>query len=376
MTPGSGRRPTTPSTPHRQRPDVVAPAAAGDTRAPAQAPRRSASAAPVPPRSTAAGESRPVATTARPRRKRHLLRNSVIALLLIVVLVVGGTWRWVESRLIHVDALSGAADTPGETYLIVGSDSRDGWLDDGTEGARTDTIMLLHKPVNGQVALLSIPRDSWVDIPGNGSGKINASFAWGGAPLLVQTVEQLTGLTIDHYVEVGFTGVVDIVDAVGGVELCYDSDVNDEKSELNWTAGCHVADGATALAFSRMRYSDPLGDIGRTQRQQQVMSAVASAILSPSILLNPFAAHRVADVGLNAFRVDDDTHALDLAQAALTFHSAIGGDAVTGTPPISTIDYRVDGQSAVLLDADQAPEFWQQIMNGEIAAGTQVGGLP
>ncbi|WNM25600.1 LCP family protein [Demequina capsici] len=330
----------------------------------------------MPPRSTAAGESRPVATTAGPRRKRHLLRNSVIALLLIVVLVVGGTWRWVESRLIHGDALSGAADTPGETYLIVGSDSRDGWLDDGTEGARTDTIMLLHKPVNGPVALLSIPRDSWVDIPGNGSGKINASFAWGGAPLLVQTVEQLTGLTIDHYVEVGFTGVVDIVDAVGGVELCYDSDVNDEKSELNWTAGCHVADGATALAFSRMRYSDPLGDIGRTQRQQQVMSAVVSAILSPSILLNPFAAHHVADVGLNAFRVDDDTHALDLAQAALAFHSALGGGAVTGTPPIATIDYRVDGQSAVLLDADQAPEFWQQIMNGEIAAGTQVGGLP
>ncbi len=312
----------------------------------------------------------------RPRRKRHLLRNTLVSLLLILLLAGGGVWWWVESRLIHVDALSGAADTPGTTYLIVGSDSRDGWKQDSTVGERTDTIMLLHQPEEGPVALISIPRDSYVEIPGNGSSKINAAFAWGGAPLLVETVEDLTGLTIDHYVEVGFTGVVEIVDALGGVELCYDSDVSDEKSDLEWEAGCHVADGTTALAFSRMRYSDPLGDIGRTQRQQQVVGAVAEDILSPSTLLNPFKAYRVADAGLDSFRVDDDMHALDLAKAALVFKDALGGDAVTGTPPISSLNYRVGGQSTVLLDPDAIDQFWQDIADGSYEPGSEVGGAP
>src|SRR5690606_431197 len=108
-------------------------------------------------------------------------------------------------------------------YLIVGSDSRDGWKADGTEGARTDTIVVLHQPVAGAPALISIPRDSYVSIPGHDDNKINAAFAYGGPALLVETVELLTGLTIDHYVEVGFTGVSSVVDALGGVELCYDA---------------------------------------------------------------------------------------------------------------------------------------------------------
>ncbi len=312
---------------------------------------------------------------AKQRKRRHPVRRVLTAALLILVVALGGVWFWVESRLIHVDALSGAADTTGETYLIVGSDSRDGWKDDGTEGARTDTIMVLHKPEDGPVALISIPRDSYVEIPGNGSGKINASYAWGGAPLLVETVEQLTGLTIDHYVEVGFAGVVEIVDAIGGVELCLDYDVDDVKSHLEWEAGCHVADGKTALAFARMRYSDPLGDIGRTQRQQEVVAEVAEGILSPATFLNPFRAYKVADAGLDAFRVDEDTHTLDLLQAALVFNSARGSGAVTGTPPIASMDYRVGGQSTVLLDPDTIDSFWDQIANGEIEAGTKVGGV-
>ncbi|MDN4472601.1 LCP family protein [Demequina zhanjiangensis] len=305
-----------------------------------------------------------------------MFRNTVITLLLILMLALGGVWWWVESRLIHVDALSGASDTPGTTYLIVGSDSREGWGYDGTEGARTDTIMLLHQPEDGPVALISIPRDAYVDIPGNEASKINAAFAWGGPQLLVETVEDLSGLTIDHYVEVGFNGVVDLVDAVGGVELCYGDDVNDEKSGMVWEAGCHVATGDEALAFSRMRYSDPTGDIGRTERQQQVVGAVAQEILAPSTILNPFQAHRVADAGLDSFRVDDDTHALDLAQAALVFRDALGGDAVTGTPPLASLNHRVNGQSTVLLDPDLIDQFWIDIANGALEAGAEVGGAP
>ncbi len=304
------------------------------------------------------------------------MRRGLIAI--VAALVVSGIAInvWVEHRINHVDALSGAANTPGQTYLIVGSDSRDGWMDDGTEGARTDTIMVMHQPVHGPTALISIPRDSLVDIPGHGQNKINAAFTFGGAQLLVQTVEQLTGLTIDRYVEVGFLGVENVVNGLGGVELCYESDVDDPYSTLVWEAGCHQADGATALAFSRMRYSDPLGDIGRTQRQQQVVSAVAKKALSPSTFLNPFKAKRVAEAGLESMGVSNGTHTLDLVRMAKVFNSARGADAVTGTPPIATIDYRVEGVgSCVLLDPDTIGEFWAQIAAGTFAPGTKVGGL-
>jgi LCP family protein required for cell wall assembly len=297
---------------------------------------------------------------------------------LVAILAVCGIVAnaWVEHRITQVDALSGAAKTPGQTYLIVGSDSRAGWANDGTLGARTDTIMVMHQPVHGPTALISIPRDSYVDIPSHGKNKINAAFAFGGPQLLVQTVEQLTGLTIDRYIEVGFLGVEDVVNGLGGVNLCYATDVNDPYSALVWQAGCHQADGATALAFSRMRYADLLGDIGRTERQQQVLSAVAKKALSPSTFLNPFKAKKVAAAGLESFRVSNGTHSLDLVRMARVFNAARGADAVTGTPPIATIDYRVDGVgSCVLLDPAKSADFWIAIADGTYAPGTHTGGM-
>lgn len=351
---------------------------------PPMRPTRDAQARPVAaPRSGGHGapprKPAPRPTTAAPRRRRSLRRRlgTLLAAVLVFLVIFGvGSYAWVESRINHVDALSGAANTPGQTYLIVGSDSRAGWADDGTEGARTDTIMVLHKPANGPTALISIPRDSYVDIPGHDANKINAAYAFGGAPLLVQTIEQLTGLTVDRYVEVGFLGVQDVVNSLGGVELCYDTDVNDPYSTLVWQAGCHNADGATALAFSRMRHEDPLGDIGRTQRQQQVIAAVVKKAASPSILLNPFKAHDVATAALSNVAVSNGTHAYDLAVMALAFNAARGTDAVKGTPPIASIDYRVDGVgSCVLLDPDLSADFWIQIADGTYPAGTTVGGL-
>ncbi|WP_291378310.1 LCP family protein [Demequina sp.] len=309
-------------------------------------------------------------------RKRHRIRNALLALLSVVILVLAAFWWWVEGRITHVDALSGVPGTPGQTYLIVGSDSREGWGDDGTVGARTDTIMLIHQPESGPTALISIPRDSYVEIPGYGGNKINAAFAYGGPQLLVQTVENLSGLTIDRYVEVGFLGVTGMVDAVGGVELCYDADVNDPYSTLVWEAGCHQANGSTALAFSRMRYADPLGDIGRTARQQQVVSAVADGVMSPSTLLNPTKLVPVASAGLDSFRVNDGTGAFDLVRMAMVVNDARGPDAVTGTPPIASINHRVEGVgSTVLLDPDTIGEFWRTIADGGYAPGTQVGGI-
>ena len=166
-------------------------------------------------------------------------------------------YMWVNARIQHVDALSGAENTAGETYLIVGSDSRAGWkYDDGNTGARTDTIMVLHKAPNGVTSLISIPRDSYVKIPGHKKNKINAAFAEGGAQLLVETVEELTGLTIDAYMEMGLTGVGDLVDALGGVRLCYDKDVERPafKAQVEGRAATsHRRQGARLRAHAARR---------------------------------------------------------------------------------------------------------------------------
>jgi LCP family protein required for cell wall assembly len=311
------------------------------------------------------------------------VRKGRVAVLVACVVLVGllawpiGLLVWANGKIQHVEALSGAAGTPGNTYLLAGSDARGEVVgEDGTEGARTDTILLLHAPSSGPAALISLPRDTYAEIPDNGASKLNSAYSWGGAPLLVRTVEQLTGLTVDHYVEIGFGGVQGVVDAVGGVELCLDYDVNDPNSGLVWAAGCHVADGTTAIAFSRMRYSDPKGDIGRAERQRQVIGAVTSKAADPGILFRPADQVSLLDSGLGALTVDESTGIVDLGKMALAFRAANGPDGITGTPPISNPDYRPGNVgSTVQLDPELAPQFWEDIRDGNLPPG-QVGGLP
>src|SRR5699024_3868673 len=264
----------------------------------------------------------------KPRSRGKVRRRRVlVVLVLLLVLVLAwpvGLLIWANGQIQHVTALSDASPTPGTTYLLAGSDSREGSdLTDSTAGQRADTIMVLTAPESGTPSLISIPRDTFVDIPGYGPNKLNASYSFGGPELLVQSVEQLTGLTVDHFVEIGMGGVADLVDAVGGVELCLDYDVDDADSKLDWTAGCHLADGETALAFARMRHADPLGDIGRTQRQQQVIKAISAEAATPSLLVRPGDQVALIDAGLGALRVSDETGILDLGRMALTFRSVM-----------------------------------------------------
>lgn len=301
----------------------------------------------------------------------------VFALVLLVAWPVG-LLVWANGKISHVDALSGAPGTAGSTYLLAGSDARggDGIAEDGTEGARTDTIMILHKPASGPAALISLPRDTFVEVPGKGPAKLNAAYSWGGAPLLVATVEGLSGLTIDHYVEIGLGGVSNVVNAVGGVELCLDYDVNDANSGLVWTAGCHEADGTTALAFARMRYADPTGDIGRGERQRQVIGAVSKKAVEPGLLVKPWEQVSLIGAGLGAIEVDEKTGIIDLGKLALAFREANGPEGITGTPPISDTNYRPGGVgSTVRLDPDLSPAFWTDVRDGKLPAGA-VGGVP
>ncbi|GMA30608.1 LCP family protein [Litorihabitans aurantiacus] len=306
----------------------------------------------------------------RPSRATFRRRRLVLVAVALVLLLVWpiGLVVWADGRVQHTEALSDAAGTPGRTYLLAGSDSRsDGALEgDTTQGSRTDTIMLLTAPGDGTASLVSLPRDTLVEIPGHGQNKLNAAYSFGGAPLLVQTVEGLSGLKVDHYVEIGMGGVESIVDAVGGVNLCWDSDVDDELSGMVWTAGCHDVDGAQALAFARMRYSDPTGDIGRGQRQQQVIQAVTSQLRGPSLLL-PWEQVPLITAGTDALTTDPGTGVVGLGRMALTFRSATGPDGFRGTPPIADPDHRPGNLgSTVLLDEAAGALFWQQVTDGTL----------
>ena len=318
-------------------------------------------------------------TAPRPRRKRrrHLVLKP-LSLLLVLILAWGGFLVWdANSNIGRVSALTGSADTPGTTYLLAGSDSRaDGAVQDGFEGSeRADSIMLVNVAPNGQAVALSIPRDTYAEIPGVGWDKINASYAYGGPQLLVETVEKLTGLTVDHFVQIGMGAVPDMVDAVGGVELCYDHDANDEYSGLNWTAGCHTVDGTTALQFSRMRYQDPEGDIGRTKRQRQVISKVVSAAASPATLINPARTLKVERAGSKSFTVDEDSSIFTVGSLVLALRSA-SSEELMGVPPIESLDYTTSaGASAVLLRDETAPDFFEKLRTGKLTSSdlNQVG---
>ena len=361
--PGSSNAPTT-RTP-------AAPSFAPSGNGPRQVSTTRSQAIPDPVPTPGATPSRTAPATApRPRRKRRRrLVLKTLSVLLVIVLAWGGFLVWdANTNIGRVSALSGASDTAGTTYLLAGSDSRaDGAVQDGFEGSeRADSIMLVNIAANGQAVALSIPRDTYAEIPGVGWDKINASYAYGGPQLLVETVEKLTGLTVDHFVQIGMGAVPDMVDAVGGVELCYDHDSNDEYSGLNWTAGCHTVDGPTALQFSRMRYQDPEGDIGRTKRQRQVISKVVSEAASPATLINPARTLRVERAGSKSFTVDEDSSIMTVASLVMALRSA-SSDELMGVPPIESLDYTTSaGASAVLLRDETAPDFFAKLRAGKL----------
>lgn len=303
--------------------------------------------------SDGAGRAARAPRTRRPRGRRRPVRW---VLLLIVALIAYpfALAQTAMSSMHRVPALSNATDTPGRNFLVVGSDSRSGTDMEAVEGQRTDTIIVLHVPRSGPTVMLSLPRDSEVKIPGHGKNKINASYSIGGPKLLVETVELATGLRIDGYVETGLAGFADIVDAVGGIEICPTFDMQDEYSQLDVKAGCQQADGPVALAYARTRHADPRGDLGRVDRQREVMASIAKRAASPAVLLNPFSAFPLARAGGNALTVDEDMSMVQLGYFLIGMRDAAGGDGISLTVPIARTDRNTSHGQVVDWDEDQA----------------------
>lgn len=339
------------------------PAGDGGQPRPPRQPRGASTAGPVP----------------RRRRRRPGLRALLVVLLLVLVaypLALGLTGYLAVNRAGDLPS-SGLDGTPGRTTLLVGSDSREGLTAEqrnqlrtgSTEGRRTDTILLLHTPRGGGPAVLvSIPRDSYVDIPGRGENKINAAFAFGGPELLVQTVEGATDLAVDGYVETGLGGFAALVDAVGGVEQCPETAIDDPKAGLDVEAGCQEMDGATALGYARSRDFDPRGDLGRADRQRDLISAIISKAASPATLVNPFRAFPAAKAAGGALTVDDGTGPVDMARFALGMRAASSPDGVQLTVPVADTSRRTGAGLVVDWDTDAAEQLFAALRRDDTSA--------
>jgi LCP family protein required for cell wall assembly len=292
----------------------------------------------------------------RPRRKRRFgIGKILLTLVVLFVVFVAGVWIYLDSSINRVDALSDYSGRPaaasGTNWLIVGSDSRDGLTPEQEQqlatgdsaaaggGSRTDTIMVAHLPDNStKPTLLSLPRDSQVSIPGHGKGKINSAFSIGGPQLLVKTVEQATGLRIDHYAEIGFGGFANIVDAIGGVDMCVPTQMHDDFTNITIPAGCQTLDGAHALGFVRMRHSEatPRSDLDRVENQRKFIGALVSQIATPGTLLNPFHFFPLLSSAPDALTMDSGDHLQNLAGLAWAMRGISGGGVVTTTVPVTS----------------------------------------
>ena len=295
----------------------------------------------------------------------------------------------VTASINKIDVFNGIDKRPEKkstamNYLLVGSDTREGLSKEELKklrvgsvataaGKRSDTMLLVHiSKARDKAILISIPRDTFALIPEHKSksgkiipavhSKINSSFNWGGAPLLIQTIEEMTELKIDHYVEINFAGFARIVDSIGGVEVCTKKNINDPKSHLILEAGVHTLNGIESLKYVRTREFDGMGDLGRMQRQQAFMSAVLRKATSAGVLLNPVTMASFINSALSAVTTDSELKNSDLIALAKQMKSLSTSSVRTLTVPLSNLSYNSNGvTSAVLWDPVLAPQLWTRL---------------
>lgn len=313
-----------------------------------------------------------------PTRARRRVRSPIPLTLLLAAIVgvagAAGVLRAAEARTSDVERIDGLdlvltevdADGPSVNYLLVGSDSREGvggdaddigatGTTDDVTGQRADTIMILRRDSDGGVALTSIPRDLYVPIAGTGErGRINGAYNR-GADRLAQTVNEALGVPINHYVEVDFVGFKEIIDAVGGVDLCVEHVTRDQESGLYLEPGCQTLDGTMALAFARSRYyqefrdgdwrTDGTADLGRIRRQQLFMrAAINGAIVEWRS--SPFSSSRLIEAVTDSVRMDPG---VDPIRAADSLRRAAEEDLVSYVLPVRGVN--IGGASMLELDA-------------------------
>lgn len=307
----------------------------------------------------------------QPGRRGRRILTYFVTLVVVIVIVVVGSYFWLNGKLDRSVTLpTTTTSSQGTNWLITGDDSRSGLSRTEADqmhvgaftsgGSDSDSIMLLHIGGPGKPVLVSIPRDSYVPIPGHGENKINAALAYGGPALLAQTIESVTGLTINHYMGIGFGGLVSVTNAVGGVNVCLTSAMKDQNSGVNLSAGCHNLNGDQALEFVRDRDSFATGDLQREQDQRAFLSALLKKGMSPGVFLNPFRAYPFATDAASSMSVDKGTSLLDLIQAGMDLQGA-----QTGTVPISNPDLQTAAGDSVEWNRSEALQLFNALKDNQ-----------
>ncbi|MDT7539197.1 MAG: hypothetical protein QOI82_2782 [Actinomycetota bacterium] len=337
----------------------------------------------------------------RPRRTARVLSWIAVVTSISILAVAGFGWVLInhyEGNITRIkDVFGNRADAPkaapnhAQNFLIVGSDSRgDLKAGEGVQGTgstfvtgqRSDTVILAHLygGSSNKVQLVSFPRDSVVEIPDytDAKGKvhpaqhnrINYAFNEGGPQLLVRTVQSLTGVRIDHYLQVDFNGFQSMVDKLGGVDVCLSRPAKDHFSGINLSAGKHHINGTVALSFVRQRHGLPNGDIDRIKRQQQFIGAMIRKVLSAGTLANPFKLNGFLNVATSSLQADEGLNFSTLRTLALRMRNVGAGNIIFTTIPLSNSNAYVRGLgSVVLVDDQKANELFDGIRR-DIPPGT------
>lgn len=259
-----------------------------------------------------------------------------------------------------------ATDTRGRTpvnLLLLGSDSRISGGDASQwtyGGQRTDAIMVVHVAADRRsAAVVSIPRDAWVPIPGHGTAKVNAAFSYGGPALMQQTVEELTGVRIDHVAILDFEGFARVTDVLGGVEICVPRTVSDMRGTFE--KGCSTMDGDTALRYVRQRYGLPGGDFDRVRRQQNWVRSVMRQGRAAGLLTDPVKLDATLDALTSSLATDAGFGVPEMRELALSLRESDASAVRFLTVPVTGTGTSADGQSIVLLDRPAAAVLWAAV---------------
>ncbi|WP_455433061.1 LCP family protein [Streptomyces vietnamensis] len=346
---------------------------------------------PTPPRTP---RPRPAARRVPARRPRRRPRwgMRMATALSVAVLTAGGIGHAVvaglDTGITRVDPFKDMKNRPqaqaghGMNVLVVGTDGRDRITAEEKKRYRlggapchcTDTVMLVHISEDRERAsVVSLPRDSYAEMPEHtdmNSGKkhhahpvkLNAAYAEGGPGLTVRTVESMTGVKVDHYLEVDFTSFMRTVDAVGGVQICTKRSLKDSYTGLDLSPGTHELDGGQALQYVRSRHIDGAADIGRMQRQQRFLAALIERVTDGGVLLNPVRFREVATTMLGSVRADEDFGTDQLLALAKAMHGFTPASSEFVSVPIGDMSFPVKGiGSTVKWDAAKAQKLFQAL---------------
>lgn len=322
----------------------------------------------------------------RPGRGWRIALLSVLAIFLVLTLATGGLALWVRHSIASgmefiADPFAGiptrapqqkvaAGEEPAVNILVLGTDSRTSASDPSQwkEGAqRTDAIMIVQ--VSGDrktVSVMSIPRDSWVEIPGHGQGKINAAYSYGGPSLTIHTVENLTGIHIDHFAVANFESFVALTNEIGGVRVNLKTPQTLAGKELG--AGAQVLNGQQALAYTRERSSLPNGDFDRVKRQQTWMRSIVSRVLTNGTLSSPTALYSFLKTASRTVAVDESFTLNQMQSLALETRHLHSNDIRFMTVPTAGTGTSTDGQSIVTLDADVDVPLFEAFAEDRVSA--------